>query len=62
MKTGKHGVEVIIHDATAQALADLFLPPPGTHISAEELRAACARLAEATRAAKRLARSSEKKS
>jgi hypothetical protein len=52
----RHLVEVVIHDQTALALADLFLPKPGSHVTAEELRLACARLAEATRAAKQLAR------
>jgi hypothetical protein len=48
--------EVVIYDETAEALADLFLPPEGTFVPAEELRAACLRLMEATRALKRLDR------
>jgi hypothetical protein len=48
--------EVIIHDETAESLKHLFLPPAGSHVTARELQIACARLAEATRAAKRLQR------
>lgn len=53
---GDHVVEVVIHDEDAESLKDLFLPPPGSRVSAEDLRAACARLAEATRELKRLRR------
>ncbi len=51
-------VEVVIYDETAEALKDLFLPPSGSFVSAEELQEACARLAAATRAMKRLRRES----
>ena len=49
-------IEVVIHDETAQSLKHLFLPPEGSLVSAAELKAACARLADATRAMKAAAR------
>jgi hypothetical protein len=49
---------VDIFDKTAQALADLFLPPDGTQISGADLQAAVERLVEATNAVKRLERES----
>jgi len=52
----QHVVEVVIYDETAESLKHLFLPPPGSHVSAQELEEACAKLAEATRATKRLDR------
>jgi hypothetical protein len=58
----RHIVEVIIHDPMAESLKDLFLPPPGAHVTAQELRDACAHLAEATRQMKRLAREQGQKS
>ena len=53
---GRYLVEVIIHDEIAESLKHLFLPAEGSHVTAEELQVACARLAEATRAMKRLQR------
>jgi hypothetical protein len=50
----KHRVEVVIHDPIAQQLAHLFLPQDGTHVSPDELKDACTRLAEATIAFRRL--------
>jgi len=50
----KHVVEVIIHDEVADSLKHLFLPPDGAHVTANELKLACARLAEATRDMKRI--------
>lgn len=52
--------EVVIYDETAQALADLFLPPAGSRVSAKELEDACRRLADAARAVKRLERGGAK--
>lgn len=49
-------MEVVIHDETAESLRHLFLPPDGSHVSLEVLQSACANLAEATRAMKRLDR------
>jgi hypothetical protein len=49
-------VEIVIHDEIAESLKHLFLPPAGSHVTASELQIACARLAEATRAVKRLQR------
>ena len=45
---------VDIFDATARALADLFLPPDGTQISGDDLQAAVHRLTEAANVLKRL--------
>ncbi len=50
--------EVIFHDPIAASLADLFLPPENSHVSNQELIAACKHLAAATSAFKRLGRES----
>jgi hypothetical protein len=52
---GQHHVVDIV-DEDAAALVDLYLPPDGTHVSAEDLRAAIARLTAAANERKRARR------